>query len=213
MSLFKNKPVSEPIDAAKTAAGKPSQVNSRQKTGPTPSRKTQEAKHYQGIVGGDKKAAKARAREESRRRMELEQEGLRTGREDLLPVMHRGAARRAVRDYVDSRYTFSEWMIVLILILMFGGLIAVSIINQNNEALALKINTWSMILSYVFLIGGCLEGAFFASRARKHAIEKLGEEKIPRGLRWYAFSRLVMPRRFRQPRPQVTRSLRGKPQE
>lgn len=210
MSLFKKKPAGEADPSrAGTAADGDARQDTRQKKGPTPSRKAQEAKNYRPIVGGDKKAAKARAREESRRRMALEQEGLRTGREDLLPYMHRGAARRFVRDYVDARYTFSEWMMLAVLVAMFGGIIAVSILTQNNlKELALQVNTWSMIASYVFLIVGCTEAFFLARRARILATEKLGSERIPRGLRWYAFSRLVMPRRWRQPRPQVKRSRR-----
>ncbi|PNL43639.1 DUF3043 domain-containing protein [Mobiluncus mulieris] len=210
MSLFKKKPASEadPASSKSTAGGGVPKV-SRQKKGPTPSRKAQEARNYRPIVGGDKKAAKERAREESRRRMALEEEGMRTGREDLLPLMHRGAARRFVRDYVDGRYTFSEWMMFAVLLAMFGGIIAVSILTQNKmQALAFQVNTWSMIASYAFLVVGCGEGIVLARRARTLAAAKLGEEKIPRGLRWYAFSRLVMPRRWRQPRPQVTRCRR-----
>lgn len=209
MSLFKKKPARETErSGSDVSTSSSASANPRQKKGPTPSRKSQEAKNYQGILGVDKKVAKARAREESRRRMEIEQEGMRTGREDLLPPMHKGAARRFVRDYVDARYTFSEWMMPVILVIMFGGLIIVSVISQKNEALALQINTWSMIITYVCLILGIAEAIIVARAARKKATEKLGEDKIPKGLRWYAFSRLIMLRRWRQPQPQVTRSWR-----
>lgn len=207
MSLFKKKSVSETKSQSADAASVPAS-GSRQKKGPTPPRKVQEAKNYRGIIGGDKKAAKARAREESRRQMELEQEGMRTGREDLLPTMHKGPAKRFVRDFVDSRHTFSEWMMPALLIVMFGGLIIVSLVSQHNKELAIQINTWSMIITYVLLILGIVEGTILARMARNKAVKKLGETKIPRGLRWYAFSRLIMPRRWRQPRPQVTRSWR-----
>ena len=99
MSLLKKQ---QPSEAENTGESKTA-VNPRQKKGPTPSRKQQEARNYQGLLGVDKKVAKERARAESRRRYEREQEGLRTGREDLLPYQHRGQARRMTRDYIDSR--------------------------------------------------------------------------------------------------------------
>ena len=122
MSLLKKQ---QPSEAENTGESKTA-ANPRQKKGPTPSRKQQEARNYQGLLGVDKKVAKERARAESRRRYEREQEGLRTGREDLLPYQHRGQARRMTRDYIDSRYSFAEFMIVTMLALMALSLIAVS---------------------------------------------------------------------------------------
>lgn len=180
--------------------------NTRRKKGPTPTRKEQEAKNFQGLLGKDKKLAKERARAESRRRIEREQEGMRTGREDLLPPQHQGQARRMTRNFVDQRYAFSEWMILIILVLMFGSLIVVSLLTKSNPHLAQQINTITMLLSYAVLIGGCLEAGVIAGQSRKLVIQRLGREKVPRGIRWYAFARAVVPRRWRNPRPQVPRS-------
>lgn len=199
MSLFKKEQMEEFVPEA------PSASNPRQKKGPTPSRKSQEAKNFQGLLGVDKKVAKARAREESQRRFAREQEGMRTGREDLLPPHHQGPARRFVRDFIDSRYTFVEWMVVVVLVLMLGSSALVLLLSSKNPTLSGQINVACLVLSYVALIGGGVEAGVLAGVARRKAIKTLGAEKVPRGLRWYAFSRMMMPRRWRQPRPQVTR--------
>lgn len=206
MSLLKKHQPSE----AETASEPKLPVDPRQKQGPTPSRKQQEARNYQGLLGVDKKVAKERAREESRRRYEREQEGLRTGREDLLPYQHRGQARRMTRDYIDARYSFAEFMIVTMLTLMVLSLIAVSILNRHNTDLAQTVNTWTLIGSYAVLILGMLDAGFIAGQARRRCVKQLGIENVPRGLRWYAFTRAIMIRRWRSPKPQVGRGKSAK---
>lgn len=209
MSLLKKQ---QPSEAENTGESKTA-ANPRQKKGPTPSRKQQEARNYQGLLGVDKKVAKERARAESRRRYEREQEGLRTGREDLLPYQHRGQARRMTRDYIDSRYSFAEFMIVTMLALMALSLIAVSILNRQNSDLAQKINTWTLIGSYAVLILGMLDAGFIAGQARRKVVKRLGADNVPRGLRWYAFTRAIMIRRWRSPKPQVGRGKAAKQQQ
>ena len=208
MSLLKKQ---QPSEAENTGESKTA-ANPRQKKGPTPSRKQQEARNYQGLLGVDKKVAKERARAESRRRYEREQEGLRTGREDLLPYQHRGQARRMTRDYIDSRYSFAEFMIVTMLALMALSLIAVSILNRQNSDLAQKINTWTLIGSYAVLILGMLDAGFIAGQAWRKVVKRLGADNVPRGLRWYAFTRAIMIRRWRSPKPQVGRGKAAKQQ-
>ncbi len=209
MSLLKKPQPSE----SKNPGESKSSTNPRQKKGPTPSRKQQEARNYQGLLGVDKKIAKERAREESRRRYEREQEGLRTGREDLLPYQHRGQARRMTRDFIDSRYSFAEFMLVTTLVLMALSLIAVSILNRQDTELAQKVNTWTLFGSYAVLILGMLDGGIIAGRAHRQCVKRLGLENIPRGLRWYAFTRAIMIRRWRSPKPQVARGKAGKQQQ
>lgn len=208
MSLLKKQ---QPSEAENTGESKTT-TNPRQKKGPTPSRKQQEARNYQGLLGVDKKVAKERARAESRRRYEREQEGLRTGREDLLPYQHRGQARRMTRDYIDRRYSFAEFMIVTMLALMALSLIAVSILNRQDSDLAQKVNTWTLIGSYAVLILGMLDAGFIAGQARRMVVKRLGADNVPRGLRWYAFTRAIMIRRWRSPKPQVGRGKSAKQQ-
>lgn len=183
--------------------------NTRQKSGPTPSRKQQEAKNYQGILGQDKKVAKERARAERMRLVEREQEGLRTGREDLLPPAHRGAARRYMRNYVDQRYCFAEWMIIVVMALMFGGLLVVTFMLRTDSAsqVAMIVNTVTMLGAYGALIIGCIEAYIIARRGKNRAAQRFGD--IPARLTFYGFARLIQPRRLRQPRPQVPRSAKA----
>lgn len=202
MSLFKkNKPETTKADPYASAFAKGPQAK---KGKPTPKRKQQEARNFRPQVAGDKKAAKQRAKEARDRQFQREQLGLQTGQENLLPLMHRGAARRFVRNWIDARYTFCEWMVVAVLFLMLGGILVSAFFKDRNTSL--MISNVSMLLAYAVLIIGAIEGVILTSIAARKAKAKFGTDKdFPRGLRWYAFSRAILVRRWRSPRPQVRR--------
>lgn len=171
---------------------------------PTPKRKDQERRNYRPLVG-NKKEAKAREKELRQKRFEKEQEGLRTGREDLLPAYHQGKARRYVRNWIDARYTFIEWMIIIVLVLMFASMIFGAALANGAKEVALMFNTISMLASWAVMIIALVEGIILARMVNKRVQNKFEPGDIPRGLRWYAFSRMLQPRRWRSPRPQVKR--------
>ena len=89
---------------------------------PTPKRKAAEAARIRPLVPKDRKEAKRAARAARNARFDAEQRAMITGEEKYLPARDKGAARRFVRDYVDARHSFSEWilacMMVSIILLM-----------------------------------------------------------------------------------------------
>lgn len=182
-----------------------SKGESAKKGRPTPKRKEQEARNFRPLVVTDKKAAKQRARQAREEQFQREQLGLRTGREDLLPAMHKGEDRRFVRNWLDSRYTLCEWMIVIILVLMIAPMIVVLAIGTTHPW-ADPIRLWTLIITYGVLIIGTLEAVVLSWIANSKAKEKFRDSRYAgRSLRWYGFSRAIITRRWRTPSPQVKR--------
>ncbi|MDO5671794.1 MAG: DUF3043 domain-containing protein [Actinomycetaceae bacterium] len=168
---------------------------------PTPSRKESEARHFRPIVARDRKEAKARAREERNRQYMREQEGMMTGREDLMPLGERGPVRRFTRNFIDARFTFAEWMLPVVIAALLLNVLA----SAMAPEFALTISWVSIILMYTALFAGIIEAFVIAILVKKKAVAKFGEEAIPHRLRWYAFSRVISIRRWRRPAPQVKR--------
>ena len=94
----------------------------RTKGRPTPSRKEAEARNKarNKVPRTRKEQAEARrlARGESSSKM---REAMKTGDERYLPARDRGPVRRFVRDYVDSRFSFIELLLpVMVVVLILG---------------------------------------------------------------------------------------------
>ena len=92
---------------------------------PTPKRKQAEAARIRPLVPADRKEAKRAARAARNARWEAEQRALVTGDEKHLPMRDKGSARRFVRDYVDARHSFSEW----VLLVMMASIILIMILS------------------------------------------------------------------------------------
>ena len=92
----------------------PQTANDRSKSGPTPSRKQAQARNDHSLIVADRKAAKKAARERARAmRLEqdrLQQEALITGDERYMPLRDKGKVRRFTRDWLDARWSFSEFV-------------------------------------------------------------------------------------------------------
>lgn len=88
---------------------------------PTPTRKEAEAAAKERAKADrtrKRKAAQRAARGESTSRM---REAMKTGEERYLPTRDRGPVRRFIRDFVDSRFSFIELMVPLLVISMVLG--------------------------------------------------------------------------------------------
>ncbi|AOZ72697.1 hypothetical protein BK816_04825 [Boudabousia tangfeifanii] len=170
---------------------------------PTPKRKEAEAARRNPIVPADRKAAKARskelkAQERARRDAEFmrQQQAMRDGDERYMPAREKGPARRYIRDYTDSRWTLSEFVMPVALIGMIASFALVYYPYWRNML---------TIFIYVYLLVCILEG-FFANRAvRKNIATKHPKWDLPPRTGWYLWSRMIMPRPLRNPRPQVKR--------
>ena len=188
-------PAEEP--AAPTASGK--------KGRPTPKRKQAQARNNRPLVPADRKEAKRRANQARNARFRAEQEALITGDEQHLPARDKGRVRRFVRDWVDARWSFGEFVMPLILL----SLVLVMVLSAFADRMSLQVASGLLIGSTILMYGSfavvILESTIVWRRIRKRLAERYPNDEIPRGTWYYCFSRMLFLRRWRSPRPQVAR--------
>lgn len=167
---------------------------------PTPSRKEAEAAaRERARAGMDKKAAQKLLREkrtESNRKM---REGMKAGDEKFLPARDQGPVKRFVRDFVDSRITFAEFLLPVLILIMLG-----SGVGKTGSNVA-KVTSYLWSASILLLLVDTLLLRFRLRRALK---AKFPEQDL-RGTTFYAFVRMLQLRFMRMPKPKV--KLGGKP--
>ncbi len=172
---------------------------------PTPKRKAAEAARIRPLVPKDRKEAKRAARAARNARFEAEQRALVTGEEKYLPPRDKGAARRFVRDYVDARHSFSEW----ILACMMVSLMLLMVTKMFTSSIPLHLQLYALYGSSVLMYGSfiitAIEAFFVWRKIKRLFTEAHPREDIPSRTGYYTFSRMIMPRRWRSPRPQVDR--------
>ena len=172
---------------------------------PTPKRKAAEAARIRPLVPKDRKEAKRAARAARNARFDAEQRAMITGEEKYLPARDKGRARRFVRDYVDARHSFSEW----ILAVMMVSIILIMVLSMLGNKIPLQYQAYMLYGSSALMYGSFIITAieaFFVWRKIKRDLAKAHpREDIPSGTAYYTFSRMIMPRRWRSPRPQVDR--------
>ena len=161
---------------------------------PTPTRKEREAARKRPLVPNDRK----RAREENRQRMaearERARDGLARGDERYLPQRDRGPQRRYVRDYVDARTSFGEFMIPV----MFLVIIATFLPSLDAQFIAI-IALWAFFLIAV------ADSILLANLVKRRLKKKFGDDRVEKGVGWYAGMRALQLRVLRLPKPQVKR--------
>jgi hypothetical protein len=175
------------------APAEPTEANGPQKKGrPTPSRKEAEA------------AAKARAKvPRTRKEMAAAQkaargqssaqvrQAMRTGDDRFLPARDKGPVRRFIRDYVDSRFSFIELLIPLMLVVLILGW-------SGNPTVATYANL--AMLSVLLLIVVDL----FRLRFRlKRELTARFPDETTKGTTYYAVARSMQMRFMRLPKTQV----------
>lgn len=159
----------------------------------TPSRAEQEAARRRPLVA-DTKEAKARARAELNASREKARVGMANGDDRYLTARDKGPQRRFVRDWVDARWSLSEWIMPLMLVVIVIGFMPASyLVTYSFFAL------WGVILLVV------AEMVITAQRVKSAARKKFGADRMERGLGWYGAMRQIQMRFLRIPKPQVRR--------
>lgn len=169
----------------------------------TRTRKEAEAERRRPLIPADRKLAKRIAKEKQREAMARQQIALETGDERYLPIRDKGRARRFVRDWVDARWSISEFVFPLMLIFIVG-MIGLQFLPLKQSALSVVIAVFTFTVYGMFLIS-ILEGIIVWSRIKKRIKTRFPNEVIPRGTWFYTYSRMLMARRWRTPKPQVAR--------
>lgn len=162
---------------------------------PTPTRKEREATRKRPIVH-DKKADSTRRRTQRRSQLDREYQAMRTGDDRNMPAQHAGAPRRFARDFIDSRTTVAEFLLPTSIVALFGMMFLVRFPTL--------VTVLSLILLTVMITSG-IEIWILIRRLRKKAVERYGEDRLPRFYRMYGLTRMTQLRRLRMPKPQVNR--------
>lgn len=170
---------------------------------PTPKRKAAEAARIHPLVPADRKEAKRAARAARNARFDAEQRALITGEEKYLPARDKGRARRYVRDYVDARRSFSEWILAVMMLAILLLMLLSVLGNQVPLQWQAYMLYGSSVLMYGSFVVTAVEAFLIWRKIKRLFTERHPREDIPSGTGYYTFSRMIMPRRWRSPRPQV----------
>ena len=159
---------------------------------PTPSRKEAEA------------AAKARARTPRSRKEQMAaqravrgestsrtRQAMKTGDERYLPPRDKGPVRRFIRDFVDSRFSFIELMVPLLIVTMILG-------YSGNAYLAGVGNT--ILLGTLLLV--VVDMTMLRFRLRRELTRRFPDEPL-KGTTYYAVMRALQMKFMRMPKSQV----------
>ena len=170
------------------------------KNRPTPKRKESEARRKSSsLAPAATKEEKQRAKVAAREARMRQREAFMRGEESAMPARDRGPARRYVRNYIDSRRTFSEFVIpVTFLVLILS--IAPSPTSQRLGV------TYAAAVGLVVMYGAILASAieaFILTRRIKAAVKAKYPDTHVKGLGLYGWMRATQMRRTRMPRPQV----------
>lgn len=153
----------------------------------TPKRNVAQARNRTTVIAqGSGRRGRA-----SREQVAARREAFRRGDEAALPARDRGPVRRWVRDYVDSRRSVISWFIpgaLLILLLSPFGMIGA-------------------VVQVVFVVAVIIETTLTTRRIRAEVRERFPGQST-KGLGYYAFSRAMMFRRMRMPKPRVERGAK-----
>src|SRR5262249_47417570 len=144
----------------------------------------------------DRRRAERVARNDSYQRQRA---ALRSGDERNFPARDQGAAKSFVRDYVDGRPRVAEFLMPAVVLTWLSLVL-------HNSAVYVRVQ---LVMELVVGLGLIL-GILLSQRVKRKVREQFGDDEV-RGTGFYAFSRAVMPRMFRQPKPKVT--ITGKPKQ
>ncbi|GAA3397634.1 DUF3043 domain-containing protein [Cryptosporangium minutisporangium] len=192
MSLLRRKsaPASEEVPETVEPVTPPTKGYTPGKGRPTPKRTANGRPRAVAAVPTDKKAMRAKMREERSRAYE----GMRRGEEKYLPARDKGPVRRLVRDLVDARRNVGSYFLI--------GALAVLLFSQPQWPAPVRFGA---NILWLLLIVAILADVFLISRM----IKKNVRERFPNapdkmgGLTFYGVMRSVQFRRMRSPSPQV----------
>lgn len=162
---------------------------------PTPSRKeAQAARQAQLKVDVDSKAGRKAARERDRlKRVEVREQML-AGNPKYLPARDSGPARAMTRDFVDARLSMGEFFVPVAFVVIVLDVMPAQ--QFKAVGLMLLVSMWVIILIDTIYLGFSL---------KKTLRRDLPADTNLRGCTTYGVMRALQMRRFRMPKPQVTR--------
>lgn len=191
-----------PWKSADDTAETPAAPSGDGKGRPTPKRRDAEKRNQRPLVGSkeEAKARKRRQREIAYERQRAALEG--RGDERYLPVNDRGEHRRYIRDFIDARWSLSEFVMPIMLVMIFVMFLVPYLWKQAP----IVARATPLYIFYGIFIVLIIEWVVYTVRVNRRLLAANGGDKsIKRGNGRYVVYRLTTPRRLRQPTPQVTR--------
>jgi hypothetical protein len=179
--------------------------SSGKKDKPTPKRSDAQKRNFHPIVMDpvqkkkltkeEKQAAKAERKQKDYENRVKVNEAYKSGDERYLPVQDKGKIRKFVRNWVDSKTTFAQFFLpVLVLVLI------ASIVLQSIGYLQLSMVITLMV--YIIIVLVAVELFVRTRFLKKQLIAEFGEKAVAKGsgnIR-YAVNRLMTPRIARLPK-------------
>lgn len=161
---------------------------------PTPKRSDAESRRRQPYTAPtDRKAAYQQSRDRDRAARQRKVTAMRRGEDWAMPRKDQGPVRALARDYVDARWTLSEFY-------LFGVVLLVPVLFIPSLRKSLLVDYFILSILAVLLI----EGWFIGLKVRSLAQQRYPGEST-RGIRFYAAIRGTQLRRMRMPAPRVKR--------
>jgi hypothetical protein len=143
-------------------------------------------------VPTDRRLAAKQSRSQLQEARERARSGMAAGEEKYLPQRDKGPQKKYVRDYIDARFSLGEILLPLL------GLVIVSYFFESI-AMYVLLGVWVAIAVVA------VEGVIVGILLRRKLAAKFGADRVQRGVRWYAFMRMIQMRVLRLPKPQVKR--------
>jgi hypothetical protein len=159
---------------------------------PTPKRKDAEsARKVSSLAPARSKEEKARQKSAARAARIAQRAAYLRGDENALPLRDRGAVKRFVRNYVDSRRSIGEYFLPVI-----GVVLLVSLVPIAAAAVI------GVLLMYTVLLASVIDGFLLGRKIKREVITRFPGES-PKGLAMYGWLRSTQMRRMRAPKPGV----------
>ncbi|HMR49894.1 MAG TPA: DUF3043 domain-containing protein [Arachnia sp.] len=182
-------PASTAPEATTTATGEQIVVTrTRKKEGATPTRRQAEAARMERLHPTLSPKERKKAERDARYQ----------ARTEAMERVERSPARALLRDYVDARWTISEFILPAMILIMAGSMAVMMLGASQAVAEAVAGGLW-------VLVGAAFINVWIMWRGYK----RLLEERLPgtptKTLGMYMFNRAIMIRRFRQPSPRIKR--------
>ncbi|WP_083473246.1 DUF3043 domain-containing protein [Frankia sp. R43] len=194
----------EPVPASARAGGD-SAENARVTAGkgrPTPKRSQARAARPRGGAGGAGAVRAATGKEgrrlqraERREQSQQYRSAMMSGDVNKLPPRERAPERVIARDFVDTRFNIGPIFLAVALVYFIGGLVPNSYVRLTA--------TYLMLVGIIAVV---VDSIVLARQVSRRVAEKYPDSRVK--VRAYSAQRALLPRRWRMPRPRVSRSDR-----
>jgi hypothetical protein len=158
---------------------------------PTPTRKeAEEARKLRLTASRDRKRSGSLARQRAGEQRAKVRQAMETGDERYLPARDRGPVKKFVRDYIDTRRTIGEYLLVVFFIAIILGWTVPSIA---------AVSGWAFLF---ILVAMSVDSVRIVRGVKAEVGKRFGDDQT-KGIAMYAVMRAWQMRRLRLPKPQL----------